>query len=113
MSIDGDLSNLSRRQPVGSLYLESGCPRLDLESTRQSWRNQRSRDFLMNLHKALAEQVFNQMKNRTCMTLQQSTDRGEFPVNVDFGSADRKLAPLGMPKATHREPLVAACATDS
>src|SRR5882672_9621807 len=111
MSIDGDLSNLSRCQPVCSLYLKSGGPRLDLESARQSWRNESSRDFLMDLHETLAEEVFDQMKDGACVALQEPTDGGEFPIDVDFGPADRKLAAFSVPEAADREPLVAACDT--
>src|ERR1700736_4251234 len=108
MGVDRDLRNLAGRELVGALYLERGGPGLDLEPARQRRRNQRRCDLLMDLDDALAEQIFDQMKDRAGVALQQPAYRGEFPVDVDFGPAHRELAAFGVPKAADREPFVAA-----
>lgn len=64
-------------------------------------------DLLMDLDDALAEQVLDQMEDRSNMPLQQAADRGKIPVDVDLGPAHRKLAAFGVAETANREPVLA------
>ena len=92
MGVDSDLRDLACGQRVSSLHLERRSSRLDLESGGKRRRKQGGCDILVNLDDALTEQVFDQMKDWPPMTLQQPPDRGKFPVDVNFGPANRKIA---------------------
>ena len=84
MRVDRDLGDLSRGQFVGALHLERRGPGLDLEPASQRRGNQCRGDFLMNLDDTLAEQVFDQMKDRAGVALQETADGGKFPVDVNL-----------------------------
>ena len=62
----------------------------------------------MDFHDTLAEQVFDQMKDRAGVTLQQAADRGKLPVDVNLGPADRKFIAVGVAKTADRQPFFAA-----
>ncbi len=69
MGVDRDLRDLAGRELISPPHLERGGSGLDLEPARQRRRNQRRRDLLMDLDDALAEQILDQMKNRTGVAL--------------------------------------------
>src|SRR5882724_5883652 len=91
MGIDRDLRDLAGRELVGALYFERGGASLYLESTGQIRRNQCRGDFLMDLDDTLAEQVFDQMEDGAGVTLQEATDGGKFPVDVNLCPTDGKF----------------------
>ena len=62
----------------------------------------------MNLHDALAEQVFDQRKDRPGVARQEPANGGEIPVDVVLSPANRTFTPSMCPKprtASHSSPL--------
>jgi hypothetical protein len=70
VGVDRDLSDLASRELVSSMHFERRSPDFRLESFSQRRRDERGCNFLVHFDDALAEQVLDQVEDRTTVALQ-------------------------------------------
>ena len=95
MSVDGNLRDLSGRELISPLHFQRGGSSLNFQARRKIWQDQCGGNLLVNFHNALAKKIFNQMEDRSAMTLEKSAYRCELPIDVDLGPAHWKFTTLG------------------